>query len=107
MTSLNDLEERLEQGFYVDNLYKMAGICKKLAAEGNYPLPFFIMEHIFRDIADRWDERPITVEDARLLQSSLMDPIENLIRQIKLGKSVEDISDSSNSLVSAYLATST
>lgn len=84
----------------------MALICKNLAMDATYPLPFFVMTHIFLDIATKWDERAVSVDEAKALESKLMGLLENLITVIKIDISAEDTAKLCNSLVSTYLAAS-
>lgn len=97
------LWERLRKGFYLDNLCEMARLCKTLALDTASPAPFFIMEHIFLDIARHWEDKPLSVEEAKLVESKLIKPLEDLIQGIGANASSEETFSLLNRLVSAYL----
>ena len=103
MTNLQQLREKLEQGFYLNNLYEMAHSCKSLALDTASPVPFFVMEHIFLDIARHWEDRPLPVEEAKLVESKMMEPIKELVEVIGANASSADIYILLNRIVSAYL----
>jgi len=84
----------------------MASLCKTLAMDTSRPLPFFVMQHLFLDIARDWEERPLPVDEAKLLESRLIDPIKYLIEAIEAGVSAEEMFTLLNTLVSAYLVSS-
>ena len=81
----------------------MAGLCKSLAMDTTNPLPFFIMWHVFLDIAGAWEERPLPVEEAKLAESKLAKPIEDLIEAIVAGASSKEMLNPLNKIISAYL----
>ena len=87
--NLQQLREKLEQGFYVNNLCEMASLCKNLALDANNPVPFFVMEHIFSDIAKYWEDRPLPVEDAKLVEGEMIKPLKDLIDGIEANTSGE------------------
>ncbi len=101
--NLQQLRERLSQGFYLNNLYEMAHLCKSLALDTISPAPFFFMEHIFLDIARHWEEKPLLVEEAKLVESKLIKPLEELIEGIETSASSEEVFNLLNRVVSAYL----
>lgn len=103
MTSLDELDERLEKGLFVDNLYEMANSCRMLAMDTDIPLPLFVIRHLFLEIAHDWEDRPVTVEEAKPVQSALIQPIHNLIKAIKAGSPAANIYDSLNQIISTYL----
>ena len=81
----------------------MAGVCKSLALDTASPAPFFIMEHIFLDIARYWEDKPLPVEEAKLVESQLIEPLEDLIDGIVANASSEEVFNLLNRVVSAYL----
>ena len=97
------LRERLRQGFYLDNLYEMARRCKSWALDTTSPAPFFFMEHIFLDIARHWEDKPLVVEEAKLVESKMIKPLEDLIEGIEVNASSEEVLNLLNRVVSAYL----
>ena len=101
--NLQKLRERLEKGFYLDNLYELAHLCRNLALDTTSPAPFFIMEHIFLDIARSWEDKPLPVEEAKLVGSKLIEPLEYLIEGIEADASGEEVLNLLDSVVSAYL----
>lgn len=101
--SLQQLRENLEKGFYLDNLYEMARLCKSLALDTTSPAPFFFMAHIFLDIARQWEDKPLVVEEAKVVESKITKPLEELIEGIATNASSEEIFTLLNRVVSAYL----
>ena len=97
------LQDRLEKGFYVDNLYVMAGLCKTLALNSDYPAPFFVMQQVLLGIAKDWEDRPLPVDEAKSTENKIKDYLAHLIRAIRLGASNETIYNILNNIVSVYL----
>jgi len=103
LANLQQLQEKLEKGFYLDNLYEMAHLCKTLASDTIYPAAFFVMWDIFLDIARRWEERALPVEEAKRVERKMTKPFGDLIEGIERNASSEEILDLLNTLVSTYL----
>lgn len=103
MASLQELRERLEKGFYIHNLYDMVRLCRSLALDTDSPAPFFVMQHIFFNIARYWEDKPLPVEEAKLVQSEMVKPIEDLISGIEANASSEQTLTLLNKVVLAYL----
>jgi hypothetical protein len=103
LTKIQVLKEKLEQGFYVDNLYDMARLCKDMAMESKNPAPFFIMQKIFSGIADYWDNNPIIVEEAKIVEGGVLQGIKELIEGIENNMSGDQMQNIMNKVVSSYL----
>lgn len=103
MPNLQELQERLRKGFYIDNLYDMVRLCRSLALDTINPAPFFVMEKVFFGVADYWDDRPLTVEEAQEVQSKMMRPLQELIRGIEDNAPSGEMFALLNGVVSAYL----
>ena len=101
--NLQQLRKKLEQGFYPDNLYVMARLCKDLALGTVSPVPFFVMQHIFSDIARYWEDKPVIVEEAKLVEVEMIKPLKNLMEGIEANASSEHINYLLNKVVSSYL----
>ena len=101
--NLQQLREKLDKGFYVDNLYEMARLCRNLALETDNPAPFFIMEQIFRGIAKYWEDKPIIVEEAKLVENEIVKPVKDLFDGIEANASSEQIIDLLNKTISSYM----
>ena len=101
--SLRQLREKLDKGFYVDNLHEMARLCKGMALESNSPAPFFIMQKIFLGIADYWEDKPVIVEEAKLVEAELKKSLIQIIDAIEADASDAHIMDLANKAVSSYL----
>ena len=102
--NLQELRERLAKGFYVDNLYMMARLCKSLALDTSSPAPFFVMEKVFLDVAHHWEDRPLAVEEAKDVESKMIRPLEELIHGIEENASSGEILGLLNGFVAAHLA---
>lgn len=103
LAKFQQLQDSLEKGFYVDNLYVMAGLCKTLALNSEYPVPFFVLRQVFLGIAKDWEDRPLTVEEGKSTEHKIRDSITHLIQAIKLDASSETIYNILNDIVSVYL----
>jgi hypothetical protein len=101
--NLQDLREKLEKGFYVDNLDEMARLCRSLALDAINPAPFFVMRSIFLDIARDWEERALTVEEAELVAVKLTEPLNKLVSGLETDAPSDDLYYLLNNVVSAYL----
>jgi hypothetical protein len=103
LANLQQLQEKLEKGFYLDNLYEIAHLCKMLASDTIYPAAFFVMRDIFLNIARRWEERALPVDEAKRVEREMARPLEDLIRGIDADVSPEVVLNLLNGVVSAYL----
>ena len=101
--NLQKLREKLERGFYVNNLYDMARLCKSLALDTTNPAPFFIMENIFPGIAKYWEDRPVIVEEAKLVEVEMTKSLKELMDGIEANASSEQIVHLLNKAVSSYM----
>jgi len=99
---LQQLREKLERGFYVDNFYEMARLCKDLALGTINPVPFFVMEQIFLGIARYWEDKPIIVEEAKLVEVEMIKPLRDLIGAIEVNASSEQMFHLLNKIISSY-----
>lgn len=100
---LQILREKLKKEFYVDNLYEIAYLCRSLALDTGSPAPFFLLEHIFKDMARRWEDVPLTVEEAERVKSKMIEPLEGLVGKLEADAPAEEVFDLLNGVVSAYL----
>ena len=101
--SLQQLREKLNRGFYLDNLYEMARICRSMALESENPAPFFIMQKVFSGIADYWDDGPVDVEEAKLVEIELKESLGKLIEMLESKAKNGEITEMANKVVSSYL----
>lgn len=101
--NLKQLRERLKRGFFLDNLYEMVRLCRSLALDTDNPTPFFVMQHIFFDIAMRWEDKPLTVEDAKFVELEMTKPLDNLISGIESNLPGEQTLNLLNKVISGYL----
>lgn len=99
--NITTLRDRLAKGLYVDNLEEMAAICKQLALDTKYPVPFFILNCIFSMIALDWD-RALSVEEAKRVETELRTPIDQLLNSLD-GDDATEIYFRIQDLVSKYL----
>lgn len=104
MASLRELQKKLGREFYLNNLYDMAKLCSELALDCSSPAPFFVMRHIFLDIAGHFQGRPLSVREAKLTKDRVVGPIEDLIEGIRAEAASEEILALLNDVVSAYLS---
>jgi len=62
------------------------------------------MQQVFLGIARSWDERPLTVEEARRKESGLVPAVYRLVTGINDGCTDDEMLHLLNAVVSAYLA---
>jgi len=81
----------------------MASLCKGLALDSINPTPFFVMQRIFSDIANYWDEKPIIVEEVKLVEAEMVKPLKDLIDGLEANASNDHILQLLNKVISSYL----
>jgi len=81
----------------------MASLCKDLALGVTSPAPFFVMQHIFLNIARYWEDKPLLVEEAKLVEGEVIKPLKDLIGGIEANASGEQIIHLLNKAVSSYM----
>jgi len=97
------LLETLRQGFYVDNLRKASRISLDLALKSEDTAALFVVNRILSSIADYWDDRPIIVEEAQIVENGINPSIINLIEALESSASSEIVVTLLNKVVSKYL----
>ena len=101
--NLRQLRARLDRGFYVDNLNEMARLCRCLAQEFTNPAPFFVMEQVFKGISKYWEDRSITVEEAKLVENYLKQPLKELVAGPLADASEAQVLKLLNNLITPYM----
>ena len=81
----------------------MAHLCRSLALDAMSPASFYFMEKVFLDIARNWEDRPLTVEEAKLVESKILKPLEDLVEGIETFASGEEVLHLLDRVVSAHL----
>lgn len=81
----------------------MARLCKSLALDTSNPAPFFVMWHVFSEVARYWEDKPVIVEEAKLVEADMIEPLKNLIDGIEANVSGEQMNHLLNKAVSSYL----
>jgi len=61
------------------------------------------MQHIFSGIAKYWEDKPIIVEEAKLVEVEMVKHIRNLVDAIEANASGEQIVNLLNKAVSSYM----
>lgn len=102
-TELQLLREKLSKGFYEDNLYEMASICKRLTEDHVHAPAFYILRSLFLDIALDWHGRAIPVEEAIRVQQTLEMPLKEVLEALQGACSKESLFDSLAKLVAARM----
>lgn len=94
----------LDRGFNVRNLYAMATICRETARDTAHPLPYFVLRHLFLDIAQKWEGIPLNAEEAEHLQDRLTGHIRDLLKAISVEAGPPETCRILDALVSEYLS---
>lgn len=105
MNSLQQLQDSLEKGFYVDNLYLRANLCKTLALESDYPALFFVTQQVLLEIARDWEGRPLTVDEAKSKEGKIIEPLRHAVKAIRLNASKETLYCILDDIVITHLTT--
>jgi hypothetical protein len=61
------------------------------------------MQHVFLGIAKNWEDRPLPVEEAKLVENKMMEPLIHLVKAISLNASNETIYNILDNIVATYL----
>jgi len=80
----------------------MARLCKSLALDTDNPTPFFVMEQIFLGVARYWEDKPIIVEEAKLVEAEMIKTLRDLIDGIEANASSEQMFHLLNKIISSY-----
>lgn len=104
MKRLQPLKDGIDKGFYVDNLDSMASLCRSLALDTETPAIFFVIERIFRMIAEDWRDKPIDVDEAKYIEVKVAEPLNDLVNALEANCGDSELLLLTNKLVSAYLS---
>lgn len=102
MSNVMSLMSNLDKGLFLNNLYEMIRMCDQL--NKTIPLPFYVLESIFSNIARSWDEQAVPVEEVKLAETKLVEPIKHVLDLIKEKASDKDLYRALNQVVLGYLS---
>lgn len=94
------LKENLKKGFYLQNLHEMTALCNELAKSVEIPLPYYFLENVFTDIANRWEGEALPADKGTVTQSFLIPEINKLLTLIEEQASKEALFDVMNDVSS-------
>ncbi len=100
---IEQLNERLKKGLYIENLHEMASLCRQQALDTTLPLPFWVLQKMFLDIATAWEDRPLPVEEAERLEKRILAPIREVMTATEKRASHAELYRLLNTLLMAYL----
>ena len=100
-TELQLFKEKLDKGFFVQNLFEMARICESLMKDTFASPTFYILRSIFLDIARDWNDRALSVEEATEVENELKAPIREALEGLETHRSKEALFESLAKLVAA------
>lgn len=81
----------------------MARLCKDLALDTTNPAPFFVMWHVFSEIARYWEDKPLIVEEAKFVEAEITKTLRDIIEAIEENASEEQMNHLLNKVISSYL----
>jgi hypothetical protein len=61
------------------------------------------MQHIFSNMVSSWEERPLTVEEAKIVEIEMIKSLKDLILGIETSASSEQIVHLLNKAISSYM----
>ena len=68
MRGLERARKLTDEGFYYDNLLRMAGCCREEMQPGR-ALSAYVLEKVFRDLAAELGDRPLIASELRKLEA--------------------------------------
>lgn len=90
INTLKNLRSFLKEGFYEDNLNKMANICNEYQKKfkGHDTVVLYILENIFFNLYNDFSERPVLDKEASFYEDKLQDKIDNIL-ELLIKKEIE------------------
>lgn len=75
---LNNFRDELKKGFYVNNIYNLI---EKSDALNNpeYQVPVIVLKYIFLDLAAKWEDKAVSVEEIKNTEERIVPAIESLL----------------------------
>ncbi|MDP3954885.1 MAG: hypothetical protein Q8Q15_00800, partial [bacterium] len=97
-------KEKIKEGLFVnlDHLQEIGRLSHDLSQDTGDYLVFRTLSQICREFCRYWEEEPLTVEDAQLIDTSMRDSMISLIEITDGSGPAIEIMESLNTLVLAY-----
>ena len=101
MNNYIKLEKKLDKGLYIQNIYEMVKICKKLSKTNL--LPFYVIQSLLLDVAKEWDGESVTVEQTQFVEENINKPIKKILDLIDNNASEKELYVALELVISGYL----
>lgn len=76
----------VDEGLYVDNLREMLRKSAQLIVSSEYPTAFYVLESVFSELKQAWDDRPVTTEEYERVQGRLVGLIQDVLVAARSGE---------------------
>ncbi len=97
------LRELLAQGFYPENLLKVARLAEEASWQADYPLGLYVLSQLLVSLADEWPEQGIETVRAEEMARTMEPPITAFLTAGAAGLSLEKEVSYLNDIVRASL----
>lgn len=97
---LNTFSDELKKGFYVNNVYNLIEKCETLN-NPEYQVPVIVLKYIFLDLAARWEDKAVSVEEIKYTEEKMAPAIESLLYSMD-EKNISKIWSKLNELIHTY-----
>jgi hypothetical protein len=79
----------IEKGFYEENLDALVVECNALAQDTSYALPFFVLKHVFLEMAAIWESGAVRVDAHNDLICGITDDCKAVLDKAVNGEEIE------------------
>ena len=99
----NTLQGFLSKGLYLNNIDDMIKICGRAIETEQDPLPIYVLLSVFRGIYNSWDDKSVTVKEAKQTEDVLLPLLKKVIVLLNPSSSKKELFDALSDLVKAYI----
>jgi len=100
---LPQLNGLVSEGLNVDNLCKIESLCRGVLVLGEYPVVFYVLENVCRELRMEWDDRALTVDEYNAVRTRLTGPIQSLLESVQLNMGKEATEERLDTLIREFI----
>lgn len=101
---IQEARQKLELGFYVNNLYALAKLFNDMSVSTGWRSAAFILSEVAITIANTWDDRPLPTSEATAVERKMRPLFLAVLDTIERNASLEEVITSLDQLVLALQA---
>lgn len=101
---MNELEQKLGKGLYVDNLRDLVLLCETLMQQGKHRVQLYVLQSVLFDLLQDWSGRPQTAEEVRTAEEAILDPSLRLVESLRTNQPLEAQVKALDELVESFLS---